>query len=131
MEGMFGMFPCVRIYRYLGHHNVERMGRLINWLLGKRMYGLKLQVRPPGLDPEQYPRLDLEVDLRSDLKVDTRLDPEIDLRSDLKVDPEIDPRSDLKVDPKLDLRLDHFVLYEISRHTTSYVVCRLLRLNGF
>ena len=119
MEGMFGMFPCVRIYRYLGHHNVERMGRLINWLLGKRMYGLKLQVRPSGLDPEQYPRLDLKVDLRSDLKVDTRLDHEIDLRSDLKVD------------PKLDLRLDHFVLCEISRHTTSYVVCRLLRLNGF
>ena len=67
MEGMFGMFPCVRIYRYLEHHNVERMGRLINWLLGKRMYGLKFQVRPSGLDPEQYPRLDLEIDLRSDL----------------------------------------------------------------
>ena len=107
MEGMFGMFPCVRIYRYLEHHNVERMGRLINWLLGKRMYGLKFQVRPSGLDPEQYPRLDLEIDLRSDLKVDPRLD------------------------PKVDLRLDPFVLCEISRHTTSYVVRRLLRLNGF
>ena len=115
MEGMFGMFPCVRIYRYWGYHNVNRMGRLINWLLGKRMYGLKLQVRPPGLDPEQYPRLDLEIDLRLDLKVDLRLD--------LKVDPRLDPR--------LDLRLDHFVFCEISRHTTSYAVCRLLRLNGF
>ena len=103
MEGMFGMFPCVRIYRYWGYHNVNRMGRLINWLLGKRMYGLKLQVRPPGLDPEQYPRLDLKVDLRLDLKVDLRLD----------------------------LRLDHFVFCEISRHTTSYAVCRLLRLNCF
>lgn len=103
MGGMFGMFPCVRIYRYWRYHNVERMGRLINWLLGKRMYGLKLQVRPSRLDPEQYPRSDLEIDLSSDLKVDLRLD----------------------------LRLDHFVFCEISRHTTSYVVCRLLRLNGF
>lgn len=123
MEGMFAMFPCVRIYRYWGYHNVNRMGRLINWLLGKRMCGLKLQVRPPGLDPEQYPRLDLEIDLRLDLKVDPRLDPKVDLRLDLRLDP--------KVDPRLDLRLDHFVFCEISRHTTSYAVCRLLRLNGF